>query len=355
MVDNVNRIPGRKLWDTTDPAFQGGSVDISLTARASQGIEICTDDGADVFDIEVRVDAGAPWVKHTVGLTGSNAYTFREDKPAKRWNFTRIVRTSGTGMAMAWDGAAQGTFSGPMFALAPPLLGDLVHWFDFSDASVNWQDAAGTVPIVAGQDVVRTDNKGTDGTPLIEAFPPGGTWTLGLVNGLAGIVNGTNFSASQQTGWLGGAGGGVGQMHFAWGRRTDALANSSTGLGWQFSGGGGDHQLRADNAVLPGDWAVAVTGIPTPTSTTRAIINNEWNWVYGGVDSGGTITYRASGSPKQTMAGVYGVSGPPATMSWGFPRGDTIEILMYGRGLSSAEQSLVTAYFDARAGATLPF
>ena len=277
-------------------------------------------------------------------------------------NGAQGVATSGAGqphegVLLRGDGqtVVDGVAPGPPPPPVPPLLSDLLHWFDFADISVLWQDAAGTIPIVPGQDVIRVDNKGTDGTPLIEAFPPGGIWTLALVNGLAGLVNNTNFSASQQTGWLG-AGGAVASMAFSWGRRTDNLVNVSTGVMWQQSGGGGDDQLRGDSVVFPpGDWAVAVNGIPTPTSTTRAIVNNEWNWIYQGADNLGVITYRASGSPKQTAGGYGGPSGPPSTMSWGLPRGEQIEILVYGRGLTAAEQSLVTAYFDARAGATLPF
>lgn len=234
--------------------------------------------------------------------------------------------------------------------LLPPLLPDLLHWFDFADPTVLFQDAAGIVPIVAGQDIIRVNNKGTDGTPIIDAFPPGPIWTLGLVNGLAGAVNTGNFTAMQQSSW-GGAGGT--SMVFGLVRAND-IVTSSTGVFFQQSSGGEILLLR-DTVGNPGDWAVSIGGIPSFTSTTRSLVLNEWNYVYGGEDNVGTITYRASGAAKQTMAGVFSGPGASATVGLSGGRTDLIEILCYGRGLTAAEQSLVTAYLDARAGATLPF
>lgn len=234
----------------------------------------------------------------------------------------------------------------------PPLLPDLLHWFDFSDQSVLWQDAAGTVPIVAGTDVIRVDNKGTDGTPLIDAFPPGPIWTLNLVNGLAGAKHTANFSPMQQTGWLG-AGGASGQVNFGWGRR-EALG-PSTGVFWQMSGGGGADSLRADDAALPQDWAGNVAGLPIPTTTGKSFVLDEWDWVYFGVDNTLTQIRRAGGVAEISGGGVYAPPGAPSTVSLGMPAGELIEVLVYGRGLTPAEVLLVIAYMDARAGKIMPF
>jgi hypothetical protein len=303
---------------------------VSLGATAGSAI---VDQWWEVFDAAAVPpgqfnDRAVAYIVATVGVPPSNDYN-------EHWRFY-------------WENF----MPGPVVPV-PPLLADLLHWFDFSDATQLWQDGAGTVPIVAGTDVIRVDNKGTDGTPLIDAFPPGPIWTLDLVNGLAGAKHTTNFSPMQQAGWLG-AGGAGGQVNFGWGRR-EALG-PSTGLFWQQSGGGGDDQLRVDDGAIPaGEWAVATAGLGVPTGTGKPMVLDEWDWVYVGVDNTLNQIYRAGGVAEQSGGGAYAPPGSPSSASLGMPQGELIEVLVYGRGLTPAEVQLVIDYMNARAGNVMPF
>ncbi len=52
----------------------------------------------------------------------------------------------------------------------PP--GAPLHWFDFSDLTQMFTDTAGTMPVVNNGDLIaRINNKGTDGTALIQTTP----------------------------------------------------------------------------------------------------------------------------------------------------------------------------------------
>lgn len=54
----------------------------------------------------------------------------------------------------------------------PPDLSNLLHWFDFTDLTQMFTDTAGTMPVVfTGDDISRINNKGSDGTPLLQAAP----------------------------------------------------------------------------------------------------------------------------------------------------------------------------------------
>lgn len=67
------------------------------------------------------------------------------------------------------------------FIPSPPEQGNLLHWFDFTDLSTLFQDAAGLIPAVLQSDPVgRVDNKGTDGTPLVQVADDDARWILDL-------------------------------------------------------------------------------------------------------------------------------------------------------------------------------
>ena len=53
--------------------------------------------------------------------------------------------------------------------LPPPFISDLQHWWDFTDASQVFQDVGGITPSGDGDPILRVNNKGYDGQPLIDA------------------------------------------------------------------------------------------------------------------------------------------------------------------------------------------
>jgi len=80
--------------------------------------------------------------------------------------FSRFQRPGGL-IGRAGGGGASSA-SGP--PTVPPLLAELIHWYDFDDLSTLWQDLAGTIPITTpGQSIQRIDDKGLFNTELIDA------------------------------------------------------------------------------------------------------------------------------------------------------------------------------------------
>ncbi len=247
---------------------------------------------------------------------------------------------------------------GPPPAPMPPQLPDVLHWFDFTDVSTLWQDAAGTIPIAAGTDVIRVDNKGSDPTPVIDAFPPGPIWNPGIINGL-GAANNTaaGFPASLQETLWGGGSGVAGIEVFAVARQR-ALGTTFPGNLVHLSGGGGVFGVESDEISLPMDqWAGNLTGSPQPTGTGRPLNLGEWVWVNAGNTTGaGPNHFQASGSSLVTSAGIFTWPVPGSgtmTLAQLF-MGDIAEVLVYDVGMSVAQRAAVAAYFAAKYGATFP-
>ena len=98
-IDDESHFPSRKFWDTADTDFHAsGDANTSLIVRVGRAIQVTVNAGGDSVELQVRVDADAPWMVLET-LTGFTEY-LRQFDP--RWNFLRLVRTSG-GAASAWS------------------------------------------------------------------------------------------------------------------------------------------------------------------------------------------------------------------------------------------------------------
>lgn len=231
----------------------------------------------------------------------------------------------------------------------PPLLPDLFHWYDFTDPTVLWQDVAGTIPIVAGQDILRVDDKGTEGTVVLDDFPPGPVWQLNLLNGYPGTINAAGFPANlQDAGWGGASPPGVGVTIFSVGRE-DYISGVAPSNHYLQAGGPGVMGVEADPTLV--QWAANLSGAPQPTGSGRAITLGEWVWNMG--RGGPTNTYETSGTPPVFVVGPY-TQPAGGTITLGQAKGSVMEVLVYGRELTGPEVLLVAAYFDAKYG-VLPF
>jgi hypothetical protein len=231
----------------------------------------------------------------------------------------------------------------------PPLLSDLFHWYDFTDPLVLWQDVGGTVPIVVGQDILRVDDKGTEGTPVLDDFPPGAVWEDDLLNGYPGTLSTAGFPPNLQDAlWPGASPPGPGVTIFSVGREGYASGFTPSNHYLQ-AGGPGVMGVEADPTL--GEWAGNLTGSPQATGSGRVITLNEWVWNMA--RGGATNTFEASGTPPVFDVGPF-VAPIAGTVTLGQAKGSCMEVLVYGRELTGPEQALVVAYFDAKYG-VLPY
>lgn len=98
-IDDESHFPSRKFWDTADANFHApADPNTSLIVRIGRAIQVIANAGGDTIELQVRVDSGAPFMVLET-LTGFTEY-LRQFDP--RWNFLRLVRTSG-GAAQAWS------------------------------------------------------------------------------------------------------------------------------------------------------------------------------------------------------------------------------------------------------------
>lgn len=230
-----------------------------------------------------------------------------------------------------------------------PLLPDLFHWYDFTDPSVLWQDTAGTIPIVAGQDILRVDDKGTEGTPILDDFPPGPVWELDLLNGHAGTLSVAGFPPNLQDALYAGASPpGPGVTIFSVGRE-GYVSGFTPSNHYLQAGGPGVMGSEADPSLV--EWAGNLTGSPQPTGSGRAITLDEWVWNM--VRGGPTNTFETSGTAPVFNVGPF-TSPIAGTITLGQAKGSVMEVLVYGRELSAAEQAQVVGYLDEKYG-VLPY
>ena len=249
-----------------------------------------------------------------------------------------------------WEGG--GTPLGPVVP-QPPLPANLLHWFDATDSTQVFSDTAGLIPAVDGAQALRVNNKGTDGTAIIDSFPAGPIYRVDVIMGPTGITysgvrNTAGFPSSlQNSAWTGQPSGVSGIHMAAFARKTydGAFTNNL----WNLSSGGGVVGLRADNATFANEWAGTMSNNPQPSSSLAPVVLDKWSWVEVG-NQGAASYYRAAGFPEVLLAGAFvapTVGGAPTLFQM---YGEVTEVLIYDRGLTQPERDLVTAYFDAKYG-----
>lgn len=232
----------------------------------------------------------------------------------------------------------------------PLKIEDLVHWFDFTDLTTLWQNAAGTVPVVAGTDIERVDDKGYAGADFIDSFPPGPVWQPSLINGLGGTEQLAGFPANLQNA----AYPNDADTQFVQAVVRALYSGAAANNIYLSSAAPGVLGIEADDTGS-GDWAGNVTNQPQPTSTGRPITLNEWVRVSAGQDGGGGDNiYSASGSPDVVLTGPATAPGTPSVATLAQLEGNVMEVLVYDEGMDADErQAQDDNYFNRRYG-TLP-
>ena len=119
------------------------------------------------------VRAKAKWTQTNIALIPANATQLLVNVTSapRTANSDRLKVTIGssnykaaTGLRYTSSGSHKTTFAA---GIPFPVPANLMHWFDFTDASSLWKDEAGTDPVTTDGDVIaRIDNKGTSSANL---------------------------------------------------------------------------------------------------------------------------------------------------------------------------------------------
>lgn len=226
--------------------------------------------------------------------------------------------------------------------LNPLTISGLVAWYDFSDITTLYTDAARTTHVASDADVILgvDDKSGT--TNHLAVAVNGPAYKVGIQNGRSiARFDGTNdvlsstfvatysqpntmFVVCNQT-----ADAGVGYV-------IDGIAGGNRqALGWSIIGAG-EMEIYAGNAVTPGIVIAKPTGFQL------------WTGLFNGASS--TLRQNdgtpATGDPgSNTMTGVRLCADHSLAA---FVPVDMCEVLIYNASVSAANQTLVREYLKAK-------
>jgi hypothetical protein len=247
--------------------------------------------------------------------------------------------------------------------LLPPVPSQLHSWFDLNDLSTLFQDIGGTVPVTGVSDPIGyIANKGVSGVDLPNTGTPA-TLVVGPNGTTAANFSafGTAYTASQP-GFAASSSGLC--MAIAWRVNSQGtLVNNIMTLShiaFQTDDSGPDHFMNAVRTHSTGGGPVVLT-------TGAAVLVPVGDYQAGYYTSNPAVGSPAGDGHRYLAPGPGGVLNDaidPAILdivagsmslflgngAWDF---DLLEFLLYFRHLVPAEQSLLTAYFDAKHG-TLP-
>lgn len=235
-----------------------------------------------------------------------------------------------------WDNG--GTPIGPV-GPSPPKQADLQLWFDLTDNSVVFADAAGTTPATNNSEVRRVNDKGTAGLDIIEntASVPdyatdneiglncAGETTLSLndlISATTGAAGITIAAVMQRQGF-----DGLTHDCFRWfGGPSILRIGADTSNNWQlqFSSGIGPITVKP---TFVGEWLYIIGTINA--STNNYIIRDGTNELTG------TDDYTAFTPTNFDLAGLDGLVG---------------EVLIYDVECSSSELDDIETYFNNKYG-----
>lgn len=230
---------------------------------------------------------------------------------------------------------------------APPFAANLTHWWDFTDAATVWADTAGVVAITDGTTIQRVDDKGLAGDDLQDAASSI-TWHAGIVNGLSVARSPSTQAGSRFTSQaLGTVVGGANGITIATFNRYTA---APVGLTKQFQIDNGPSNVSFETSF--GTWSEEHQLAGT-TVSNKAVVVNEWIWMY--MSDGTGVLFRhqigTAGAAKVDLPQSYQIqAGTPVEIAASQFQGEIGEILVYNRDLTAAEQTQLTAYFDAKYG-----
>jgi len=212
--------------------------------------------------------------------------------------------------------------------LPPPFISDLQHWWDFTDASQVFQDVGGITPSGDGDPILRVNNKGYDGQPLIDAA----SQLIYTEDLLPGINVGSNAGLLPLITVLNNALSTDGITVVLIVRSQDSATVNP--LKWEFSGDVSQIQADIDGS---GNWEVQFD-LADERDTVKSVVPDELLSVYGAI-KGGSLDYKASGAPLQSGSSGYPVTDAGLTITVGDLTGNIAEVLIYDFKLSVSQQA----------------
>lgn len=187
-----------------------------------------------------------------------------------------------------------------------PGLPDPQLWFDPTDASTVWQDAAGTIPAVDGGNVGRIDNKGTD--PFLRFlddqdfdFPK---YRTNFVNGL-NVLDGQSVGneGDLRNREIGARPGALGMTMATVTRKTVIPVADEHSVQWDNSLGATPRLYWTQTGGNV--WRAAHKASGVSTQVLRAVTVDEWVWTYM-VSEDNNFRARASGATEHVdSSGTY--------------------------------------------------
>lgn len=223
---------------------------------------------------------------------------------------------------------------------SPLQIAGLTAWWDFSDITTLWKDAARTSPVTAdGDNILGVTDKSGAGRHLAATIGP--DYTVGIQNGRAvarhtagdqyltvtpaADVSRTVFFAGRLR-----AAASPSLQHFLWSNSVSCLAYSGNPI--------------AQNLGFSHGPTAFGGGIDVQTATV---------YVVRGISAASADLYGGGGSPNNTDPHPNWMDGTQLRVGGGdVSNWDMFEIIMYDSTLSVADINLVGQYFDAKWGVT---
>ncbi len=240
---------------------------------------------------------------------------------------------------------------------ALPAPENIVHRFDFSDTSTLWRDAAGTLPVTASGDaILRVDNKGFDGTALLQSngssLAPIWTNDTGAINGLG--VGDFSLSTVRVSAIIADSqGADLGDYTCLFVAVTDNFSGADIGFGWgsTFSELGTRFFAEtAFHALVNGVTFNACTAsVPASGVVYAVMMDNDGNdnqEVRYSFDAGASTGTATSGGPQDGT--VFAVGTDPTGANG--HDGRIAELIVWTPSLTSAERDALEVYVTDRWG-----
>ncbi len=240
-----------------------------------------------------------------------------------------------------------------------PQSENIVHRFDFSDTSTLWRDTAGTLPVSASGDaILRVDNKGFDGTALLQSNGSGlaPTWnsSTGGLNGLgvgnfnAGAVRVSAIIADSQ-------GADLGDYTALVIAITDGFSGADFSFGWGSNFSELGTRVFAETAfhalVNGAQFSACTASVPASGVAYAVMMDNDGNdnqEVRYSFDAGASTATASSGGPQDGT--VFAVGSTPAGDN--AHDGRIAEVIVWTPALTSAERDAAEVYVTDRWGIT---
>jgi hypothetical protein len=243
-----------------------------------------------------------------------------------------------------WDGG--GTPIGPPPPPVPPKTANLQYWFDYTDNSQVFSDAAGTIQAIQGSECRRINDKGSNGNPIIEntAFVPEYDLTNPIGLNCAGL---SGFSAEANPD-VGGTTGAAGITIAAVMQRQDVGATLR--IVYRMLGGGGNLRIEIDSIPIAAQagWQVHFSDAGGPLFAGSET-TGEWLYIVATINASTGAYVIRNGTDEFTGTSIYAAFTPIQTQI-GQLDGCVGEVLIWDVECDSTDLDAIEAYFNAKYG-----